>query len=167
MSAAQYAILRAANSPGGQRMLARGHRLQVGRVGVVGYSAGAGETRVAQDVGADVVYYDNPDMPETRSELALPLKVRNRVIGVLDVQSEEANAFSEEDVEVLLILADQIALAIENTRLLQSSQDSLRELEALYGAETGKAWRKRTEKQATLYRYAGSGLNPGNKGKWR
>ncbi|KAA3643462.1 MAG: GAF domain-containing protein [Chloroflexi bacterium] len=158
---AQYAILRAANSVGGQKMLARGHRLQVGRVGVVGYSAGTGEPRIAQDVGADVVYYDNPDMPETRSELALPLKVRNRVIGVLDVQSEEANAFGEEDVEVLLILADQIALAIENTRLLQSSQESLQELEALYGAETGKAWRKRTEKQPSQYRYSASGINLG------
>ncbi|MEN8242127.1 MAG: HAMP domain-containing protein, partial [Chloroflexota bacterium] len=62
-NAGRYAVLQAASSPGGQRMLARGHRLQVGKVGVVGYTAGSGQPRISQDVGADVVYYDNPDMP--------------------------------------------------------------------------------------------------------
>ena len=153
----EYAVLQSANSEGGQRMLARGHKLQVGKVGVVGYSAGQGEPRIAQDVGADVIYYDNPDMPATRSEMALPLMVRNQVIGVLDVQSEQANAFSAEDVQVLQTLADQIALAIENTRLFQSSQDAIEELEYLYDREIGQAWKKRIENKSSTYQYSRTG----------
>jgi GAF domain-containing protein len=158
----EYAVLQAANSEGGQKMLARGHKLQVGKVGVVGYSAGAAEPRIAQDVGADVIYYDNPDMPNTQSELALPLIVRGIVIGVLDVQSTQANAFRREDLEVLQILADQIALAIDNTRLLQTSQSTLVELEKLYGQQVAQAWKQQISGQDIVYRYdpIGIGLRP-------
>ena len=158
----KYALLKASNSPGGQRMLARGHKLEVGKVGVVGYSAGQGEPRIAQDVGADVIYYDNPDMPATRSEMALPLMIHGEVIGVLDVQSDESNAFGKEDVQVLQTLADQIALAIENARLLESSQTALSELEYLYGREIGQAWQKQTEKKPLAFTYTPAGIQQGN-----
>jgi len=115
----EYAVLRAASSEGGRRMLERGHKLQVGKVGIVGYVAGTGEPRVALDVGADAVHFVNPDLPGTRSEMGLPLKVRGRVIGVLDVQSTQEAAFSEDDVAVLQTLADQLAAAIANARLFQ------------------------------------------------
>ncbi len=115
----QYAVLQAANSEGGQRMLARGHKLRVGQVGIVGYATGTGQPRIALDVGQDAVYFDNPDLPLTRSEMALPLKVQDRVIGALDVQSTQAAAFTEEDVALLALLADQIAIAIENARSFQ------------------------------------------------
>jgi GAF domain-containing protein/sensor histidine kinase YesM len=154
----EYAVLEAANSAGGQKMLARGHKLQVGKVGVVGYAAGMGEPRIAQDVGADVVYYNNPDMPETRSEMALPLKLRDQVIGVLDVQSSEPNAFTQEDVEVIQILADQLALAIDNARLLESGQSALRELEYLYGERVGQAWRRKLEQDSISYELSPTGL---------
>lgn len=152
------AILQAANSEGGKRMLARGHKLQVGRVGVVGYCAGTGEPRIAQDVGADIVYYDNPDMPDTRSEMALPLTVRDRVIGVLDVQSSEPNAFKPEDIEVVQLLADQIALAIDNARLLESSQQALQELQALYSQAASRAWRQRLTGKEIQYQYESTGI---------
>lgn len=71
----RYTVLQAANSAGGRRMLARGHRLAIGEMGMVGYVAGRGEARLALDVGQDAVYFDNPDLPETRSEMALPLRV--------------------------------------------------------------------------------------------
>ncbi len=157
--AREYAVLQAASSEGGQRMLARGHKLQVGRVGVVGYTAGLGEPRIAQDVGADVIYYDNPDMPDTRSEMALPLKVRNQVIGVLDVQSTLANAFTRGDLEIMQVLADQLALAIENARLLQRSQSALNELQYLYGERVGQAWRTRIENQPISVSYSPAGLH--------
>ncbi len=134
----EYAVLRAASSEGGQRMLARGHKLKVGEVGIVGEAAATGEPHVALDVGEDAVYFDNPDMPKTRSEMALPLKARDQVIGVLDVQSVESEAFSQEDVAVLQILADQVALAVENARLFQEAQERLRETDQLlqrYGQE--------------------------------
>jgi len=117
----EYAVLHAASSAGGQRMLERGHKLAVGKVGIVGYVAGTGEPRVALDVGEDAVFFDNPDLPETRSEMALPLISRGRVIGVLDVQSTETAAFSEEDVTTLQTMADQLAIAIENARLYQEA----------------------------------------------
>ncbi len=138
--AREYAVLRAASSEGGQRMLERGHKLAVGRVGIVGYVAGTGEPRIALDVGEDAVFFDNPDLPETRSEMALPLKVRGQVIGVLDVQSTEEAAFTEEDVATLQTMADQLAVAIENARLFRETQERLRELSRLYGEYSATAW---------------------------
>jgi GAF domain-containing protein/HAMP domain-containing protein len=113
------AVLKAASSPGGKQMLARGHRLAVGKVGLVGYVTGTGKPRIALDVGADAVHFANPDLPKTRSELALPLRIGERVMGALDVQSTEANAFDENDVVVLQTMADQVAIALENARLLE------------------------------------------------
>lgn len=156
----EYAVLQAASSEGGQRMLAHGHRLKVGEIGIVGYAAGSGQPRIALDVGEDVVFFNNPDLPETRSEMALPLRVRERVIGVLDVQSEKPAAFSEEDVAILQTLADQVALAIENARLLEESQRALRELEVLYGRRARQAWAERVTRQPAAYRYTGVGVGP-------
>jgi len=158
--AGEYAVLRAASSEGGQRMLARGHRLAVGKVGIVGYVAGTGKPRIALDVGADAVFFDNPDLPLTRSEMALPLKVGERVIGVLDVQSVEPAAFTEEDVSVLQTLADQIALAIENARLLEESHRTLEELERLYGERAREAWRRMVAPRPAAYRYTGVDVEP-------
>jgi methyl-accepting chemotaxis protein len=123
-----HAVLRAANSEGGQQMLANSHKLKVGEQGVVGYVTDTGEPRIALDVGADAVYFDNPLMPETRSEMALPLKVGDRIIGALDVQSKREAAYDEDDVMVLQIMADQLAVTIENARLLSATVDTVREL---------------------------------------
>ena len=115
----EYAVLRATSSEGGKRMLQRGHRLQVGKVGIVGYVTGTGKARISLDVGKDAAHLANPDLPATRSEMALPLKVGDAVIGALDVQSVENDAFDEADVAVLQIMADQLAIAIQNTRLIE------------------------------------------------
>lgn len=152
----EYAVLRAASSEGGQYMLERGHRLKVGEVGIVGRVSRTGEPRIALDVGADAVFFNNPDLPNTRSEIGLPLRVRQRAIGVLDVQSTEEAAFSVEDVAVLQTLADQVALAIDNARLLEESDRTLRELEAFYGQRAREAWQGR----ADAYRYTGVGVEP-------
>jgi GAF domain-containing protein/HAMP domain-containing protein len=138
--AGEYAVLRAANSEGGQRMLARGHKLPVGQQGIVGYATGMREPRIALDVGADVVYFDNPDMPDTRSEIALPLMAGGRVLGALDVQSIEEAAFTREDVEVLQMLADQVAVAIDNARLFTELQQALEAERRAYGELSHHAW---------------------------
>ena len=153
--AKEYAVLQAASSEGGRRMLARGHKLKVGQKGIVGYVAGSNTPRIALDVGEDAVYFDNPDMPQTRSEMAVPLEVRREVIGVLDVQSTEEAAFSDQDIAIIKSLADQIALAIENTRLLEESQRAVQELEALYGQRVRETWREQTGAQLPAYRYTG------------
>lgn len=136
----QYAVLQAANSEGGRNMLKREHKLKVGASGIVGYVTQTGTPRIALDVGLDAVYFDNPDLPNTRSEAALPLKIRDSVIGALDVQSEHPGAFTEEDTNILGIMADQIAIAIENARLLESAEQSLNELKILYGEKLQEAW---------------------------
>ena len=138
----QYAVLSAANSEGGQRMLARKHRLGVGQTGIVGYVTSTGNPRIALDTGADAVFFDNPDLPETRSEMALPLRVGTTTVGALDVQSIEPNAFSEEDVEVLSILADEVSVAIENARLYEESQRVLADAQTAFGEFTQGAWQK-------------------------
>ena len=157
----EYAVLRAASSEGGRRMLERGHRLKVGEEGIVGYVAGSGEPRIALDVGEDAVYFDNPDLPATRSEMALPLKVRGEVIGVLDVQSEEPAAFTDEDVAVLQTMADQIALAIENARLLREAQERLQEVNLLLGRREQEVWKRLAAKRARWgYVYNGVEVAP-------
>jgi GAF domain-containing protein len=110
----QYAVLRAANtkSKGGLQMLARHHQLKVGGTGIVGYVSQSGQPRIALDTGADAVFFNNPDLPNTRSEMALPLKVGTQVVGVLDVQSTLSSAFSEEDLTTFSTLANQLATVI-------------------------------------------------------
>jgi GAF domain-containing protein/membrane protein implicated in regulation of membrane protease activity len=136
----EYAILQAANSEGGQHMLKRGHRLRAGATGIVGTAAGQGEARIALDVGSDAVYFNNPDLPETRSEIALPLKVGSQIVGVLDVQSKEVGAFKEEDIAVLGILADQISVAIENARLFGETKQALAESQDIYQQYVKRDW---------------------------
>lgn len=154
------AVLRAASSPGGQRMLARGHQLKVGQEGIVGYVAAAKEPRIALDVGRDAVFFDNPDLPETRSEVALPLIARDQVIGVIDVQSIQESAFSSEDIEILQILADQVALAIDNTRLLAESQAAVKELQSLYGRYIQQSWHERATRGFQAYELTEKGVRP-------
>ena len=124
----EYAVLRAATGEAGRAMLEHGHKLRVGEVGIVGYVTGTGQPRIALDVGADAVHFKNPFLPETRSELALPFKVEERVIGALDVQSRRAAAFDEDDVRMLQVMADQLAVAIEKAHLLHETQQKAQEL---------------------------------------
>ena len=155
------AELRAASSEGGQRMLARGHRLQVGTEGIVGYVARQGVYRVALDVGEDAVHFDNPDLPGTRSEMALPLQARREIIGVLDVQSTEPEAFSGEDVTALQALADQVAVAISNARLFQQVEESMVAERRAYGELSQQAWRALLHEETGLgFRSSEQGVTP-------
>jgi len=135
----EFAILQAANSEGGKRMLARSHRLRLG-VGVVGFAAQTGQPRIALDVGSDAVFFDNPDLPDTSSEVALPLKSRSDTVGILDVQSTEAGAFSSEDLQVLTALANQVAIALENARLLTETRAALIQVQEVYNEFTRAEW---------------------------
>ncbi len=136
----EFAVLRAANSEGGKRMLARQHKLQIGKVGIVGYVTSTGESRIATDVGDDAVYFNNPDLPRTRSEMALPLKVTGQIIGALDVQSTESSAFSEEDIALFNTLADQVAIAIENNRLFSETARALEEAQNTHRQYLRQEW---------------------------
>jgi GAF domain-containing protein/HAMP domain-containing protein len=157
----QFAVLRAANSEGGKRMLARKHRLEVGRTGIVGYVTSTRTPRIALDTGADAVYFDNPDLPETRSDMALPLMSDNQVIGALDVQSTEPNAFTQEDIDILSVLADQVSTAIQNTRLYEESREALAQAETAYRQLTSQAWSNVKRFSPVVgYRFDGSKPEP-------
>lgn len=149
----QNAVLVAANSEGGQKMLARQHKLAVEPRSIVGFVASTQSPRIALDTGADAVFFDNPDLPQTRSEMALPLKVGEQLIGVLDVQSTETNAFSQEDIAVISTLADQVALAIENARSFEKTQHALARAEETYQKYLGQLWAQFT-RQARITGYA-------------
>ncbi len=135
--AGKYAVLRAASSEGGQQLLARGYKLLVGQQGIVGSVAKTGEPSFyAEERGAFVE--DAPgDLPVPRSEMALPLKARGRIVGVLDVRSTEQEAFNEEEVAILQTLADQVAVALENARLFEQVNRHTRQL--MTAAEVSKS----------------------------
>jgi len=137
----KYAILKATNSEGGRRMLERSHRLEVGAKGIVGNVAARGRPRIALDTGADAVYFDNPDLPETKSEVALPLLQGKEIVGVLDVQSTIQNAFSQDDIETLSILANQVSVTIQNTRLYEENVTALDHVEKAYRQLSGETWK--------------------------
>lgn len=157
----QTAVLRASNSEGGRKMLARKHRLKVGQTGIVGHVAASGTPRIALDVELDTAFIDNPDLPDTRSELALPLKSGDHIIGVLDMQSTQADAFQPEDTEVLYTLADQVAVAIQNARSHEATHRLLEEAQRTSESYLKEAWRLlRIQEKKVGYLLADNTLKP-------
>ena len=157
----QYAVLSATNSAGGKKMMERQHRLRVGEQGIVGNVIASGQPRIALDVGQDAAFFNNIELPDTHSEMALPLRSGGRIIGALDVQSTEISAFTEEDVQLLSLLANQVGLAVENARLFDETNRALAEAEAISRQSTRQAWNKLPVEQNLVgYRYtqAGSSL---------
>ena len=141
----EYAVLVASPTEAGIQMIDNNYKLRVGEGGIVGRVFATGEPRTALNTGTDVAFFSNPYLPNTRSQMALPLKVENNIIGVLDVQSDQSQAFNEDDVAIMQVMADQLATAIERTRLLQEVERSLQELESAYGQFTRENWKKLTD----------------------
>ena len=157
----EYAILRASNSDGGRRMLARKYKLKVDASSLVGYAATRIESRIALDTGPDAVFFDNPDLPSTHSEVAMPMRIGSKVIGVLDVQSETPSAFSDDDLAVLSTLANQVAIAIQNTALYNETRQALAEAEKTYQKFIVSGWQRIASDSALLgYQSAGAQVSP-------
>jgi GAF domain-containing protein/HAMP domain-containing protein len=136
----EYAVLRSATGEAGRKMLEREHKLKVGAQGIVGDAAASGEAHITLDVEADFAHFKNPLLPDTRSEMALPLRMGGKVIGVLDVQSDQSQAYKEDDITILQTLADQLAIAIENARLIRRMNQTVRELEQAQRNYTLDSW---------------------------
>jgi GAF domain-containing protein/HAMP domain-containing protein len=130
-----FAVLHEATGDVGARLKAQGYRLAVGSNSLIGWVTANRRSRIALDVGGDAVYFHNELLPDTRSEAAVPLSVGDRLIGALDVQSRAINAFNQADIEVLQVLADQLAIAIENGRLF-TRQERVAQLEQRVAALT-------------------------------
>jgi GAF domain-containing protein len=149
----QYAVLQAANSEGGKKMLARGFRQRVGQVGIVGYVTAVGRARIALDVGEDATFFNYPDLPTTRSEIALPLKSGSTILGVLNLQSEEPAAFSDHDIEALSLLADQVSIIIQNARLYDETQSALSEAQSVFSKTIQTSWNEIVESEKGVFQF--------------
>lgn len=129
-----FAVVRASTGRAGEEMLNQGHKLTVGSNSIMGRVTKTGLPLVVNDVEKNPIHQPNPLLPKTCAELGIPLKIGNRVIGAFDVQSTKVNAFNDDDIRVLQILADQIAVALENARLydeLRQTAERLREIDQL------------------------------------
>ncbi len=156
-----FLTIKAASSEGGQRMLMRQDTLPVEPSSLVGFVASRKQARIAQHVEQDATYLADSDLPETKSEAGLPLLVGRELIGVLDVQSTQANAFSGQDVNVLMTLANQIAISVQNARLFGETRRALVEAEKTYQQFIQQGW-SRIIKSAPVqgYKYSQIGLSP-------
>ena len=143
-----WAVLQVGTGEAGHQMVARGHRLVVGGDSMIGRCVAEGQARIALDVGEEAVHFDNPLLPETRSEMALPLVSRGEVLGALTVQSAQVAAFSDEDVTILQSMADQLSNALANARLYAQAQQAARRSQALY--ETSSALSTQMEEEPLL-----------------
>ena len=149
-STRQYAVLQASNSVGGQAMLERGFKIKIGEGGIVGLVAQTGVPRISPNTGADAL---SPELPETRSEAAIPLRTRDSILGILDVQSDKPGFFTDEDINMFGILADQVAIAIDNTRLFEQTQQALFEARLVYQQSLQEGWKELTREENSIGYY--------------
>lgn len=141
----EWAVLKAGTGKAGEKMLADNHRLQLGE-GMIGWAVQYGESRIALDVGEDAVRFDNPILPETHSEGALPLRSRGRVLGALTVQSEKSAAFTPEIITTLQTMADQIAIAFDNAELIAEKDAALEAERRAYAEQSYASWKEIKER---------------------
>ncbi|MBN1933010.1 MAG: GAF domain-containing protein [Anaerolineae bacterium] len=139
--AGEYAVLRAGSGEAGRAMLERQHRLPIGSSSMIGRCILTGQADIQLDVGEAAVRFSSPDLPDTRSELALPLRAGDQVVGAMTVQSEHEAYFSQEDITVMQTVADQVANAVRNAQLFQQVQASLDAERRAYGELSSGAWR--------------------------
>jgi signal transduction histidine kinase/CheY-like chemotaxis protein len=125
------AVLKSATGKVGEEMLQRHHALPVGSRSIVGTASSTGNPLVVNNTATDSIFRPNPLLPETRSEAAIPLRIGRRMVGVIDLQSKETEAFNKDDIGVLLALADQVAVAIDNARSYELAQQAITELREL------------------------------------
>lgn len=146
----EYAVLNAGSGEAGKKMLARHHRLLVGGDSMIGWAAANRQPRIALDVGQEAVRFNNPYLPATRSEMALPILAGERVLGALTIQSQHPAAFDTADIKVLEGIADSLGTALENARLINETQRNLVEIQTLHSQYLAKAWSKIPEQASDL-----------------
>ena len=135
----EFVVIREATGDAGAQLKRAGYKLGIGSKSVVGIVAGQGEPLIVNNITRDTTHSPNPLLPETRAEAALPLKVSDRIVGVLDVQSKQTYSFSDENLRTLQILADQLAIAVVNTELFAETQEHLAQHRLLHHITTTAA----------------------------
>ena len=159
----EYAVLSAGTGEAGFKMLSSGHRLAVGGVSMIGWSTATQQPRIALDVGKEAIRFSNPLLPNTRSELAMPIVSRNVTIGALSLQSEKESAFNENDIVAFQSMADSLAVALENANLFQEARSNLKEIQGLNRIYIQRSWGRTVETQGALeYKFEEKRKKPTN-----
>jgi len=135
----EWAVLQAGTGDAGQQMLANQHRLKIGE-GMIGWSIANAQSRIALDIGEDAVRFENPLLPETRSEGALPLRSRGRVLGAVTIQSNQSAAFNQDIINTLQTMTDQIAITLDNADLLAQYETAVDAERRAYGDLRAQDW---------------------------
>ncbi len=155
----EWAVLRAGTGQAGQTMLARRHRIRIGE-GMIGWSITNAQARIALEAGADAVRLATTELPETRSEAALPLRTRGQVIGALTVQSAQPDAFDQIALAALQVMADQVAVALDNAHLFAESQATLEAMRRMYGEQSRQAWQQMVQTRSLRYLCTSQSIYP-------
>lgn len=161
-----HAKLRASTGEPGRLLLMRGHYLEVGSQGVIGSVTATGHAVVALDTSRNPIHKHNEFLPDTRAEMALPLRIGSRIIGALDLQSTQPDAFTEQDVELFQGMADQITITIENAVLFDESMARLLEIERLNRSLTQDVWREVGQRRTPQTLSAEIGPTAPEAGQW-
>ncbi len=156
----KWAELIEATGEAGHVLKENKHKLEVGGRSMVGTAISTGQPRIALDVGDEPVRFQNPLLPYTRSEIALPLIVGDRIFGALDVQSTQEAAFGSNEIDTLLGMANQVAIAVENARLFQQAQQNLEEMRAIQRQYLLTSWKVTGEKENLEYNIGDDELSP-------
>ncbi len=166
----EWAVLRAGTGvdsahDAGEKLLARGHRRKVGE-GMIGWCIAQGQPRSSQEANQDQVRVSTPELPDTRSEAALPLRSRGKVLGALTVQSDQPGAFDQDTLAALQTIAEQVAVALDNAHLFAETQSALEAERRAYGEISHKAWSQMIQAEAIEgYRCDQAGVTP-TSGHW-
>ncbi|MBN1922691.1 MAG: GAF domain-containing protein [Anaerolineae bacterium] len=153
-AAGEWAVLRAGTGEAGRAMMARGHRLRIGSRSMISWCIENSEARIALHAGEDAVRQATAELPETRSEAALPLRSRGRVLGALTVQHTREDVFDASAIAVLQTMVDQLAVALDNAELIAATQEALDATRRAYGEKSELGWQRVLSGRGGGYRYA-------------
>ncbi len=164
----EWAVLKAGTGLAGQVMLRRVHRLPISRGisantqekrSMIGWCIANNQARIALEALDDPVRLATPDLPETRSEAAIPLRSRGQVLGAMTIQSTKPGAFDKEMIAVFQNMADQVAVALDNARLFAQIQRALESSHQAYSEITRQAWQEKLHSKPLSLRRDSLGLN--------
>lgn len=155
-------VLKASTGQAGQEMLSRGHRLPVDQTSINGTAIVERRVVIVADTLISAFFRPNPLLPDTRSEMVIPLIAGSRVLGVLDMQSVEAGLLADESLPAFEILAGQLTTALLNTELFTRVEQSLAEVESYSRRASRQGWEEYLDglgqKEHIAYRYGQEGI---------
>lgn len=136
----QWCELKEATGEAGRALKESKHRVEIANINIIGKAIKSRQAQIALDVGESAIQLKNPLLPYTRSELSLPLFVGDQILGALDVHSSQEAAFSEQDIETLQNMANQVAISLDNARLFQETRQRLNEMRNIQKQYLQEAW---------------------------